>query len=166
MGKLAEYLKNEGGAIRAAREKRQAEIQQWTESLEGLYRQLNEWLAASDPEGLLERSVELIPGKDPALGEHHVPSLKISAGDRTVHVVPRVRYAAATVRRPGQVKPERAHGLAEIRDDVGMRQYHLFLLPDGKWYIQSEGQRLTREDNVADPLDAEHFDAAVWNALQ
>lgn len=166
MGKLAEYLKKEGGTIRAAKARREAEIAHWTGALNALYAQLKVWLSASDPEGLLEYAVESVPGKDPALGEHQVPVLKITAGDRTVLVVPRARYTISTVRRPGQEKAERAHGMVELQDDVGVRHYYLFQLADGTWYIQSEAQRLRRDDNPVDPLDAERFETAVWDALQ
>jgi hypothetical protein len=164
MGKLAEYLKTEGGKLRAEKAKRQVAVREWVGALDSLFRQIESWLAASDPDGLIERTRESVVEFDPALGEYEMPVLRISLGDWTVRIKPRARYVAATVLPPGQEKPVRAHGLVETRNMVGAG-YYLFQLPDGKWYIQSEAGPMA-PDNRVELFDPERFEAAMWSLLR
>jgi hypothetical protein len=49
MGVLAEYLKAEGTTIKAERAKRQKVLKEWVDSLNELFRQIQEWLSLSGP---------------------------------------------------------------------------------------------------------------------
>jgi hypothetical protein len=163
MGVLAEYLKTEGERLRAEKAKHRSDVKEWVDSLNGLFAQFQEWLAASDPEGLIDRTPENIPGQDPSFGEHQVPALKLTLGERTVRFVPRARFVAAMVRPPGSEKPVRAQGLVELRG-LGGADYYLFRLPDG-WYIQSRAENLRAAGNDVEPVTRDRFEAAVREAL-
>src|SRR4051812_828232 len=104
MGVLAEYLRTEGSALKAQKAKRLEELSEWLESLNALYRQIKEWLVACDPDNLIEKSIEQVPGRELAFGEHQVPVLKLSLVDHSVRLVPVARYMAALVRPPGRDK--------------------------------------------------------------
>ena len=164
MGVLTEYLKSEAESLRAEKAKSRAEAQEWVDSLNGLFAQFQEWLAACDPEGLIDRSIESIRGSDPSLGEHQVPVLKLSIGNRIVRFVPRARFSIAQVRPDGHDKPIRAQGLMELQS-LGDPEYHLYRLPDGKWYIQSRAEYFDITSNVVHPIDRDRFEAAVRKSL-
>lgn len=166
MGKLAEYLKSEADSIRKEKAKRQTALREWLEMLETLFRQIDEWLAASDPEGLIDRSAATIEISDPALGIYKAPIRRITLGDRSIEIVPVARYVAMVSIRPPGEKPVRAQGLVELRDPGGQR-YNLFQSPGGKWYIQHEpGPKSAMFDNDVAAFDAERFESALASLLR
>jgi hypothetical protein len=164
MGALAEYLRKEGPTIKAEKAKRQQVLKEWIDSLNELFRQIQDWLKASDPENLIEQSIEHVPGRELALGEHQVPVLKLSLVDRTVQIVPVARFMAAMIKPPGNDKPVRTQGGVELRG-LGGRDYYLFRLSDGKWYIQSEAKNFNVTGTDVSPLDAERLEAAIRESL-
>jgi hypothetical protein len=164
MGALAEYLKKEGPTIKAEKAKRQQVLKEWLDSLNELFQQIQDWLKASDPETLIEQSIEDVPGKELAFGEHRVPVLKLNLVDRTVQIVPVARFMAAMIKPPGNDKPVRAQGGVELRG-LGGRGYYLFRLPDGKWCIQSETKNFNVTGTDVSLLDAERLEAAVKDSL-
>ena len=164
MGVLTEYLKTEAEYLKAEKAKRRAELKDWVDSLNALFTQFQEWLAVCDPENLIDRTIESASGQDLSLGEHQVPVLKLSLGDRSIRFLPRARFVAALVRSPGQDKPVRAHGMVELRG-LGGPAYYLFRLSDGKWYIQSQAENLRATGNDVTPIDRDRFEAAVREAL-
>jgi hypothetical protein len=165
MGKLAEYLKSEAETIKKEKARRQAALKEWTDLLDGLFRQVDAWLAACDPEGLLDRTAETVELTDPALGEYKAPARRIGLGDKSIQIVPRARYVAMTIRPPGAEKPVRAQGLVELRDPVG-RGFYLFQLPRDKWYIQREPRNLRESDNAVEPFDSDRFEEALASFLR
>ena len=164
MGKLTEYLKTEGPTLKAEKAKRQQVLKEWLDSLNELFHQIRAWLEASDPDNLIEKTIEQVPGTELAFGEYDVPVLKLNLVDRIVRFKPVARYMAAMVRPPGEDKPVKTQGGVELRG-LGGRGYYLFRLPDGKWYIQSEAENLRVSGNDVSPLDAERLEAAVRESL-
>jgi hypothetical protein len=160
MGVLAEYLKTEADQLKAEKAKRRAVVRDWVGALNELYGQIQEWLTVCDPENLIERAVEQVPGREPAFGAHQVPVLKLTLVDRSVQFEPVARYMAAMVRPPGQDTPVRVEGGVQLRG-LGGRACYLFRLPDGKWYIQKEFENLRTNGNDVVPLDADRFEAVV-----
>jgi hypothetical protein len=160
MGVLAEYLKTESEALKAEKAKRRALLREWVDSLNGLYDQMQRWLAACDPENLIERVIEQIPGPELAFGNYTVPVLRLTLVDRSIQFEPMARFMAATVRRPGQQTPERVQGGVQLRG-LGGRTCYLFRLSDGNWYIQKEFENLRAGGNDVVPLDADRFEAVV-----
>ena len=165
MGPLAEYLKNEAETIRKEKGRRQAALKEWMDLLDGLFRQIDNWLAACDPDGLLDRTTDSIAISDPAIGEYEAPLRRIEVANKLIEIVPKARYVAASIRPPGSDKPIRAHGLVELRES-GITCYYLFQLPGGKWYIQNEARNLRESDNAVDLLDAERFEAALTSLVR
>ncbi len=164
MGALAEYLKTEGSSLKAEKAKRQQVLQDWIASLNELFGQIQEWVRRSDPENLIEQSIEQVPGKELAFGEYQVPVLKLSLVDRVARFIPLARFMAAMVHPPGQDNSVRAQGCVELRG-LGGRGYYLFRLADGRWYIQSEAENLNVKGNNVSLLDAERLEAAVRESL-
>src|SRR5436309_1876921 len=130
MGVLAEYLKTEGATIKAEKAKRREVLREWLASLNDLFREIQEWLKACDPDNLIEQCIEQVPGKELAFGEYQVPVLKLTLVDRSARFEPVARFMAALIRPPGSEKPVRAQGGVELRG-LGGRGYYLFRLPDG-----------------------------------
>jgi hypothetical protein len=166
MGKLKELLATEAERFRSEKAKRQKTLGEWLGLLNELFTQIDSWLKASDPEGLLEVTAEAQTISDPALGEYQAPTRRITLGDNSVEIVPRARQVAATLLLPGAEQPVRAHGLVEIRS-LGWASYNLYQLPGGKWYIFNVSQQNVREDgNRVESLDAERFEAALASLLR
>lgn len=160
MGVLAEYLKAEAEQLKTEKVKRRAEVSEWVEALNNLFEQMQKWLVECDPDKLIEHTIEHAPGRDLTLGEHKVPVFKLTLGNRSWRFEPVARYMAATVRPPGQDKPVKVRGGVEFVG-LGGRTCYLFLLPDGKWYIQSENENLRVSGNDVVPLNADRFEAVV-----
>ncbi|WP_148087563.1 hypothetical protein [Gemmata obscuriglobus] len=95
-----------------------------------MYRQLQEWLTVCDPENLIDRTIEKIPGEELAFGDYQVPVLKLALVDRIVRFLPMARFVAATIRLPGQATPVRAQGGVQLRG-LGMRTCYLFRAGSG-----------------------------------
>ena len=165
MGKLRDLLRTEAARYRSEKTKRQQTLSEWLGLLNDLFNQLDSWLKASDPDGLLDVTAAALLANDPALGEYQAPIRRIALGDKSVDIVPRARYVVATIRPLGTEKPVRAHGLVEIRT-LGWASYHLYQLPGGNWYIQTASQNLRETDNVVEPLDADRFEAALASLLR
>ena len=163
MGVLAEYLKSGAEQLKAEKVKRRSVVREWVNSLNGLYQQIQEWLKVCDPENLIECSIEQVSGRELAFGPHQVPVLKLTLVDRSIQFEPVARYMAATVRPPGQETPVRVQGGVQLRG-LGGRECYLFLLNDGKWYIQKEFENLRKGNDVV-PLDADQFEAVVRESL-
>ncbi|MBX9582276.1 MAG: hypothetical protein K2X87_18385 [Gemmataceae bacterium] len=164
MGKLAEYLRAEADTIRRERDRRRKALAEWLAILDDLFGRLDGWLAASDPEGLLERAAGTVELWDPALGSYPAPSRRITVGDKSVTIAPAARYIAWPIRPPGVAKPVRAHGLVEVRDP-GQGRVYLFQLPEREWYIKSGGGNINVTENPVEPLDADRFEAALASLI-
>ena len=83
MGVLAEYLRTEAEQLKAEKVKRRAVVREWVDSLNDLYRQVQEWLTSCDPENLIDRTIEQTPGRELAFGDYQVPVLKMTLVDRS-----------------------------------------------------------------------------------
>jgi hypothetical protein len=165
MGSFAKFLKTEAETIRVEKAKRKAALKEWLDLLNGLFQQVDQWLANCDPDGLLDQTTETITISDPALGEYKAPMRRIEVRNKLIEIVPKARYVAASIKPPSSDKPIRAHGLVEIRES-GFTRYYLFQLPGGKWYIQNEVRNLRESDNAVEPLDEERFEAALTSLVQ
>jgi hypothetical protein len=120
---------------------------------------------ASDPEGLLDVTKELVTINDPALGEYKAPSRRIVLGDKFVEIVPRARYVLASVCPPGSTKTVRANGLVEIRT-LAWTSHELYQLPSRDWFIRSTSATLRESNYAVEPLDADRFEAALASLLR
>ncbi|MBY0457014.1 MAG: hypothetical protein K2V38_06735 [Gemmataceae bacterium] len=163
MGALAEYLKAESDQLKNEKNRRREVLRDWVESLNALYLQMQQWLAACDPENLIESTIEQVPGRELTFGDHQLPVLKLILVDRVVRFRPLARFMAAMIRPPGQTKSVRVDGGVELRG-LGGRDCYLFRL-DGKWYVQKEFENLHINGNDVVPLDAERFEAVVRESL-
>jgi hypothetical protein len=165
MGKLRELLTTEAAKFRSEKQKRQHALDEWLGLLNDLFNQLDSWLQASDPEGLLEVTSETLTIDDPALGEYKAPTRRITLGKTSVEVVPRARYVIASIQPPGE-QPVRAHGLVEIRSR-GWASHRLYQLPGGRWFIYDLSRPMSGvEANPVEPLDADRFEAAIASQLR
>jgi hypothetical protein len=165
MGKLRELLTTEAEKFRSEKTKRQETLREWLSLLGDLFAQLDSWLKASDPDGLLEVTPDTLTINDPALGEYKAPMRRITLGKTSVEIVPRARYVIASIQPTGE-QPVRAHGLVEIRSR-GWASHNLYQLPGGRWYIYDLSRNLSAVDaNPVEPLDADRFEAAIASQLR
>lgn len=162
MGVLAEYLKTEAEQLKAEKAKRRAVVREWVDSLNALYKQVQDWLAISDPENLIEKTVEQVPGRELSFGSHTVPVLRLTLVDRNVSFEPIARYMAAMVRTPGAAAPVRVDGGVQLRGLT--RTCYLFRV-GGQWYVQKEFENLWTAGNDVVPLDADRLEAVVRESL-
>jgi hypothetical protein len=165
MGKLKDLLKTEGERYKNEKAKRQQALAEWIDLLDGLFKQIDVWLKASDPDELLE----IAPGKlvinDPALGEYEAPMRRITLGKTSVEITPRARYVIASIQPTGE-QPVRAHGLVEVRSR-GWASHNLYQLPGGRWFIYQLSRPISGiEANPVEPLDADRFEAAIASQLR
>jgi hypothetical protein len=111
---------------------------EWVAAVDRLINQLRAWLAASDPEQVLEVVPLHFEKGEPNLGVYQVDGLKIGVGDASVQVVPVGRDVVGLVGPRGD-SGVRAEGRVDITD--GVRKYILYrTLKDGqeKWYALDE----------------------------
>lgn len=165
MGKLKELLASEAERFRDEKTKRQKALNDWLGLLNGLFAQIDSWLKASDPEGLLEVTADTLAINDPALGEYQAPIRRVILGDNAAEIIPRARYVIAALLLPGSDQPVPAHGLVEIRSR-GWATHNLYQLPSGEWYVFDRSQPLSQSGNRVEPLDAERFEAALASILR
>jgi hypothetical protein len=163
MGKLRDLLKAEGDRYRSEKAKRQQVLKEWLDQLESMFAQIDAWLKASDPDGLLDVVAETGTINDPALGEYKAPMRRITLGEKSVEIIPRARFVMASIKPPGE-PPVRAQGLVDIRS-VGGTDYNLYLSPGGRWYIRDVFHD-PEDDSDDEPLHAEQFEAALARLLQ
>ena len=166
MGVLAEFLRTESKQLKADKVRRREMLQDWLDSLNSLFRHMGEWLTTCDPEALIDRSIEEVPGPELAFGDYRVPVLKLTLVDRSVSFEPVARNLAAKARAPGQEIPTRVHGGVYVRPLGGSGGYYLFRLPDHKWYIQKKIESLRVAGNDVVPLDSERFEFLVREAFE
>ncbi len=165
MGKLRDLLKTDAGRYRDEKAKRQQALTEWMGLLNDLFAQLDAWLKASDPDGLLDVTADTTTFSDPALGEYRAPIRQIALGNKSVEIIPRARYVIASILLPNTDKPVRAHGLVELRSH-GWATHNLYQLPGGQWYISDLARNLRESDNPVELLDAERFEAALAGLLR
>lgn len=156
----------EADTFRAEKAKRKQVVDEWLGMLGDLFANIDNWLQASDPEGLLDVTKAVSQLNDPALGEYTAPIRRIVLGKREVEIVPRARYVISAVKPRGAEKPERAHGLVEIRSR-DWATHSLYQLPNQGWFIRSTADNMNQSgDNLVEPLDAEHFEDALASVLR
>lgn len=165
MGVLAEFLRTESKQLKADKVHRREILQDWLDSLNSLFHQMGEWLTSCDPEALIDRSIEEVPGPELAFGDYRVPVLKLTLVDRSVSFEPVARNLAAKARAPGQENPTRVQGGVHVRG-LGGSGCYLFRLPDHEWYIQKEFENRRVAGNDVVPLDSERFEVLVRKAFE
>ena len=160
MGVLADRLQKQSESLKKRKEELQAQLKDWNDSLRNLYRQIEDWLNDCDPENLIERSIDLVSGKDPSFGEHQVPALKLKLVDDTIRFEPLSRNLAAFVKRSELSAEEKVAGAVELIG-LGGRTYYLFQLSDQHWYVQSGYEKFRRTGSTVVPLTRELFERIV-----
>jgi hypothetical protein len=165
MGVLAEYLRTESEQLKADKIRRRDLLQDWLASLNALFQQMETWLISCDPERLIDRTIEEIPGPELVYGDYRLPVWKLTLVDRSVTFEPVARNMAAKARAPGQELATRVHGGIQVRG-FGGRVSYLFRLADGQWYMQKEFENLRVVGNDVVPLDSERFEILVRKAFE
>ena len=166
MGKLAEFVKSDGERIAKKRDARQKEIAEWKDAVTELFRQMDGWLAASDPDKrVLDWAAIDVPVNEPRLGEYTAPGRRVTLGDQTVRIIPRARHVATTVRPGPAADVVQATGLVELQEPGGLN-YYVFRLPTG-WYIQSVLRwNLDENRRVAEELAPDNFEEALLSLMR
>lgn len=163
MGVLAEYLKNESGALKTAKEVKAKSLSEWKRSLDELFALIERWLDQCDPEGLIERDRERVEGREITFGEYTLPALKLALVESVVRIEPVARHMAALVLPPGGEKPVWCDGAVQVRGN-GARSAFLFRLGT-EWFIQKGWENLRTAGNEVVPLTAERLEAVIREAL-
>jgi len=163
MGKLREMLEADADRYRKERTERNQTLGSWISLLENLYSQLETWLKASDPEGLLEITRYTSIVNDPTIGEYQAPCIKLTLGRNSTYIVPKSRRVAFAFSPTQTDKPVQAQGLVEIRH-IAWPSYDLLKLPGG-WHIRQHPTLLDIHYPVNE-LTADRFEEAIAGLLR
>jgi hypothetical protein len=162
MPSLTDFLKEHALTLRTTEPDVQKLLNQWIQAEQNLIRQLEEWLKAADPEGVLKIQKENYLIREEKLGSYDaVWRMKVDLGGRRmVNIVPRGGAVGGVVPlEDGRPSPIR--GLVEISNDID--RYRLYRVLDGtadRWYIKH---------HLADravPLERSSFEAAMVDLLK
>ncbi len=175
MGVLTEYVRKEAEQIRAGIHTRQQQLDEWIVALGHLYDTLELWIRAADSGlGLLATTRESrgCTVRESRLGQYSAPVLSAFLGNtqsnRAAIILPQARYVAAIIQPPGR-EPKRADGIVRI-EQYAVPEYFLFRSKTeagDEWFIRSATEWETnRLDNTVEPLDRDHFEAALLRVLQ
>jgi hypothetical protein len=121
---------------------------EWVDAVDGLIRQLRDWLEQADSERLLSISRRDYDKLEQGLGAYEVPGLDVALGDSIVKISPVSRNVVGFVVSGGDaaVRPE---GRVDISD--GLRKYVLYrTITDGnqQWNVVDEHSRTTLLDQA------------------
>lgn len=159
---LRDFLKQKSAEYAAESERNRHVIEEWQTAVDKLLGQLEAWLSAADPGGVIQRERSRTEVSEPSLGRYPISRLNVQAFGKWVGVIPKARK---TVKRapPQQASaPERATGRVDITDEI--RRYVLYRFTrDGEdcWFIDDIAL-----DKELEPLTAELFEAALLSYLK
>jgi len=168
MGALADFLTDQEETLRREAGEARRIREEWLEAIGHLFADIERWIADADNgRQLLTFEPTTSETRESKLGRYAIPTLSVRLGSRVATIVPRSRFMVASIETPGQ--PERrCDGMVEIRDGVTATHYLFRLMnPDGDdWFIQSvERWNSDPKFGRVDPLDQEHFEAALKYVL-
>jgi hypothetical protein len=159
---LREFLKEKAATYAAESEKNRRVIEEWQVAVERLFTQLEEWLAAADPEGIIRRERSQIEVTEPGLGRYAISRLNLRAFGKWVGLIPKARKTVKRAAPQQKGAPDQATGRVDITDEI--RRYVLYRFTrgtDDQWFMDD-----TAANTELQPLTAERFEAALLGYFQ
>ena len=153
---LKEVLRTKVQAFEAENEKNKGVISEWQAAIAKLLGQFREWLAASDPEKILEIQELKKEISEPGLGQYTVSRMDIRAFGKWIGILPKARRTIRKALPPQSGAPEQATGRVDITDEV--RRYILYRFTKNNvdnWFIEGP------DAGALKPLNQEAFEAAL-----
>lgn len=130
---------------------------EWVEAVSRLMNRLRDWLAASDPEGVLEVVTVPVNKWEEGMPPYRVEGLEVSLGKTTVHILPVGRNVIGYLEPCGG--PTRAEGRVDISNGgFGYLLYRLHRDGEELWYAVDK-------DAHATLLDQARFEAIMLGLL-
>jgi hypothetical protein len=168
MGKLAAFLKTRAANLRdEGLTRNEAAAREWCEAVDAILTQMEEWVRAADPDGLLRVRRFTFSHAERNLGYYETPALEIVVGNREVVVCPWARNVAGGAAIPGET-------VADIDGAInfGSRycpHYRLCRVKSGedyRWLVQDRYRIDRKFPWIAYPFDREAFEAALVALLE
>jgi hypothetical protein len=157
---FSEFLRQQHQKSQIALAANEQILSEWRCAVERLLETFREWLAKSDPEGILQLQSNTCDIKEPSLGKYVMPRLDIHGLGKWIGIIPKARFTVATTPFTQAVPPQQATGRVDITDEI--RRYVLYRLPSeqgDRWYIDDL-------NNEAQPLTQERFEQALMSYLR
>jgi hypothetical protein len=159
---LRDFLKQKAALYAAESEKNRQIIEEWQAAVDRLFAQLEVWLAAADPEGIIRRVRSQVEVTEPSLGRYSINRLDLRAFGKWVGLIPKARKTVKRAHPPQQVAPEQATGRVDITNEI--RRYVLYRFShdtDEQWFIDDPAT-----SSELQPLTADRFESALLGYFQ
>jgi hypothetical protein len=158
---LKEFLAEHAEIERGRADEKRAIQQEWISALRRLIQQIQEWLADSDPEHLLEIEERYHEIREVDVGVYTAPGLVIHLEAREVRLVPIARKVVGPHLSNGFIQVRRAFGRADLIG--GGKKYLLYRSrtdPADEWVIVEDDGFRVKE------LDRQAFEEALQSLLR
>jgi hypothetical protein len=158
---LSDFLHKKAAEYNQMAQENQRVIQEWCSAVERLHNEILEWLAQSDPEGIIQPERTQVKISEPGLGQYQVQRLNLHAFGKWIGILPKARLNMKNAPPPQKSVPANAVGRMDITDEV--RRYVLYRIQNGeeyKWVIDD----LTSSEPL--PLDRPRFEEALLSYLR
>ena len=159
---LRDFLKQNAALYTAESEKSRLIIEEWEAAVERLFTQLEVWLGAADPEGIIRRERSQIEVTEPGLGRYPISRLNLRAFGKWVGLIPKARKTVKRAAPQQKGAPEQATGRVDITDEI--RRYVLYRFNNGaeeRWFIDDSAM-----NSELQPLTADRFESALLSYFQ
>jgi hypothetical protein len=157
-----DFLEQKAALYAAESEKNRHVIEEWQAAVERLFTQLEGWLGADDPEGIIRHERSQIEVTEPGLGRYPISRLNLRAFGKWVGLIPKARKTVKRAAPQQQGAPEQATGRVDITDEI--RRYVLYRFGQGtdeRWFMDD-----TAANSELQPLTADRFEAALLGYFQ
>ena len=159
---LRDFLKEKAALYAAESEKNRKSSRsgrrQWTR----LFTQLEAWLTAADPDGIIQHERSQIEVTEPGLGRYPISRLDLRAFGKWVGLIPKARKTVKRAAPQQKGAPEQATGRVDITDEI--RRYVLYRFSQGtdeQWFMDD-----TATNSGLQPLTADRFESALLSYFQ
>jgi hypothetical protein len=159
---LKDFLKQKASLYAAESEKNRQIVEEWQSAVDRLFTQLEGWLDAADPEGIIRRERSQIEVTEPGLGRYPISRLNLRAFGEWVGLIPKARKTVKRAAPQQKGAPEQATGRVDVTDEI--RRYVLYrfgLGTEERWFIDD-----TATNTELQPLTAERLESALLGYFQ
>lgn len=160
---LREFLNQRATQYLAERERNRRLVEDWKATVSRLLTQLEKWLGAADPNGLIEHDRSQVEVSEPGLGRYSTDRLNLRAFGKWVGVIPKARKAVRRAAPHQPRAPEQATGRVDITDEI--RRYVLYRIGEGEqeqWVVDDTASGT----GELQPLTADRFESALLSYFQ
>lgn len=138
-------------------------VDDWRAAVERLFARMRQWLAESDPDGIIQIEQKDHEVREAGLGRYRVPRLDLRALDKWIGIIPKARFTIGAAYPPQRAASAEATGRVDITDEVRRFVLYRFSQPGAEdfWLIDD-----LRPDSEARPFDQPAFEAALASYLR